>query len=769
MTQSCEFLPCRTAGYDISNCIAVLTCCPPDIDLMTSSPTRTLAVRIPLDLYQILGVPIQATPEQIQQAFVDRQQQLPRQQYTEAAIKTRNQLLEQAYAVLAVEELRAAYDHNILAEGGPSAGTVDADAAPIESGMELDERQLVGALLLLQDVGEYSTILELGEAYLNRSIDLNQLPTQAPVSEEDVVLTMALAHLESGRELWQQQQFESASGALLKGRDLLSREQCLPELQQEIQTDLDKLRPYQVLERLSLPVDDPERQQGLFLLQEMLEQRGGIDGRRDDQSGLGIDDFLRFVQQLRSHLTVAEQQELFEKEAQRPSAVASYLASYALVAGGFSEGQPAKIQQAHTRLSQLANRQDTYVEQAMCSLLLGHPNIATQTLPLSQDEESLAFIRQYSEGAEDEIPGLFLYTEHWLQQEVYPYFRDLVEQPVLLQGYFNDKKIQAALCALEPNVERQAPGSATVRLPGPGPSGQKTSPPQQATVPTTPTELQTLQSLNIREIQPPDIQAAPVAAAPIVPGPQPTFPTGGNAEVSSGTRTTGSVTAAVPAVRQKSQTRPVKHPLGGGRGQRQGWLPWAGALLLGLVAVGGIVALMSRPKPAVTGSSDSAPSVPEVQTDAPEIGVGGSTTLDPVASPSPDLSELEASGPLSLEGARQMIESWQSIKAEAKGEGHQIDKLSQSLVDPMLSEWTQKAQQEKARSAHWQYQLDNLKVEKVEPQGEEQASIYVQLKETAKIVSQGQVEYSYQEPYRAKYDVVRQNNKWRIKNVKVLP
>jgi hypothetical protein len=180
------------------------------------------------------------------------------------------------------------------------------------------------------------------------------------------------------------------------------------------------------------------------------------------------------------------------------------------------------------------------------------------------------------------------------------------------------------------------------------------------------------------------------------------------------------------------------------------------------------VALMSRPKPAAIGSSDSAPSVPEAQTDTPEIDVGGGTTLDPVVSPSPDISQLET-GPLSSEGARQVIESWQSIKAEAKGEGHQIDKLSQALVDPMLSEWTQKAQQEKARSAHWQYQLNDLKVEKVEPQGEEQASIYVQLKEAAKIVSQGRVEYSYQKPYRAKYDVVRQNNQWRIKNVKVLP
>jgi hypothetical protein len=68
----------------------------------------------------------------------------------------------------------------------------------------------------------------------------------------------------------------------------------------------------------------------------MLQERGGIDGTSADQSGLNVDDFLRFVQQLRSYLTAEEQQELFEAESQRPSAVATYLAVYALLARGFA-------------------------------------------------------------------------------------------------------------------------------------------------------------------------------------------------------------------------------------------------------------------------------------------------------------------------------------------------------------------------------------------------------------------------------------------------
>ena len=102
-----------------------------------------MTVRIPLDLYRILGVPIQAHPEQIQQAFTDRQQQRPRQQYSSAAIAARNQLLQEAYAVLKDPELRETYDQHIL--GDDDLEDSQGDEAVPEEGMELADHQLVGA------------------------------------------------------------------------------------------------------------------------------------------------------------------------------------------------------------------------------------------------------------------------------------------------------------------------------------------------------------------------------------------------------------------------------------------------------------------------------------------------------------------------------------------------------------------------------------------------------------------------------------------------
>jgi len=49
-----------------------------------------------LDYYRILGLPIQASAEQLQQAYRDRTLQLPRREYSETAIMARKQLLEAA-------------------------------------------------------------------------------------------------------------------------------------------------------------------------------------------------------------------------------------------------------------------------------------------------------------------------------------------------------------------------------------------------------------------------------------------------------------------------------------------------------------------------------------------------------------------------------------------------------------------------------------------------------------------------------------------------
>jgi hypothetical protein len=56
-------------------------------------------VQIPLDYYRILGLPIQANADQLAQAHRDRGLQLPRREFSAAAIEARKQLIDEAYRV----------------------------------------------------------------------------------------------------------------------------------------------------------------------------------------------------------------------------------------------------------------------------------------------------------------------------------------------------------------------------------------------------------------------------------------------------------------------------------------------------------------------------------------------------------------------------------------------------------------------------------------------------------------------------------------------
>ena len=406
-------------------------------------------MRIPLDYYRILGLPIQATAEQLKQSHRDRTLQVPRREYSELAIDARRQLIDKAYDVLGNGVRRSEYDQDFLA-ASKSTGGFASNGNEAEANVptiEVENDQIVGALLILLELGEYELVLRLGRPYLKRDPNTQegkQLKEQPALP--DIILTLAVACLELGREEWQQNHYEHAAESLETGRELLLKEDLFPVLRAEIQSDLYKLRPYRCLELVARPLEHQQaRQEGLNLLRGMLQDRGGIDGAEDDLSGLGVDDFLRFVQQLRGYLTAAEQQEIFEAEAQRPSAVGTYLAVYALLARGFAQHQPALVRRAKQMLLRLSGRQDVHLEQAVCAMLLGQTEEASHALELSQEYEPLNFIREHSQGSPDLLPGLCLYAENWLQQEVFPFFRDLDQEPATLKDYFADSTVQSYL------------------------------------------------------------------------------------------------------------------------------------------------------------------------------------------------------------------------------------------------------------------------------------------------------------------------------------
>ena len=792
---------------------------------------RKCTVRIPLDYYRILGLPIQATAEQLRQAHQDRTQQFPRREYSEATIVARKQLIDEAYAVLCDPEQRQTYDGNFLAktyepiveELNPSSQINFDQAQEKETtlketrevlpeiaskqlkkrtsyqnretkaasefhsntpSIEIEYPQFVGAILILHELGEYELVLKITHPYLlNNSITIKDGRFGDPALVlPDVVLTVALANLELGREEWQQGQYESAATALEAGLGLLLRENLFVQIRGEIQADLYKLRPYRIMELIALPEEIAlDRSRGLEILQDMLNERGGIDGQGEDSSGLGIEDFLKFVQQLRQYLTTAEQKKLFEAEALRPSAVGAYLAVYTFLAQGFAQKQPAFIRKAKLMLMQLGRSQDVNLEKSVCALLLGQTEEASRSLELSHENEPLSFIKENSQQSPDLLPGLCLYAEHWLTEEVFPHFRDLSDKSASLKDYFADQHVQAYLEALP--TEAEVANQWVVVQPRRSNHNKKQM--------FDPKELE---KLNVSDLEDKDISRVDATATGIVAsGSQGSSNLLGASsdgllqelEKSSSTRggpkqvTTKSSSHYLGKIREKSisglpefnestsiesgglpqsiqehssrRTSARREPVKFGR---LILIAIVGFLLIGFIGlltiktIGWLVNALGWEREKLM-----------IQLDRPPIEI-----------PEPDRVNLAASGPITKEVARRTIQSWLDIKASALGPNHKIEQLPNILVEPALSRWLPTANALKQEKSYRRYEHD-LEISNIKMSNTNSNLAQVDAKVIEKVEfysDNGRLTNTNNENLFVRYDLVRKSQKWQISNWKVL-
>lgn len=718
-------------------------------------------MRIPLDYYRILGLPIQATAEQLKQSHRDRILQLPRREYSDPAIEARKQLIDEAYATLSDPERRVEYDKYFLSgsqrQPSESVGLLQADrgkaAEAYAPTIKIEPRQLPGALLMLLELGEYELVIRQGRPHIsNRESTQSQL-LEVPQNERaDLVLTVAIAYLELGREQWQQHQYENAAESLEAGRDLLLQENLFPQLRAEIQSDLYKLRPYRALELVALPLEKKiERRQGIALLKAMLQDRRGVDGVEDDHSGLDVDDFLRFIQQLRGYLTTAEQQELFEAEAQRPSAVGTYLAVYALIARGFANHQPALVRRAKQMLRQLSERQDVHLEQAVCAVLLGQTEAASRALDLSQEYEPLAFIRRHSQGAPDLLPGLCLYAERWLQQEVFPFFRDLDQVTATLKDYFADRSVQSYLENMPLPEETSAvwsgrhswhdPNLATASA---GTSASATAFSVGAPQPAAPTayaaNAATIATGNRSYGETADVVAERIAQ--LSPEGQPEGqlqPIRRNGSDRSSSSLAESSLATTPPARR---SRRSPH-----------WGRLVLVILLGLFSIGILGFLVAQ----VLGWLGDAFSGPRLQ------GVPLSIELNESILNRSAVEVTAAGDVRSI--AEQTIGGWLSAKAAALGPEHDTSQLEATLAEPARDRWLKQARAAEQQDWYGEYthKLEILSVEPEDPSANS-LTVLAQVEEAANFYQYGERDddASYVDNLRMQYKLVRQDERWLV-------
>lgn len=793
-------------------------------------------MQIPLDYYRILGLPIQATDEQLRHAHRDRTLQLPRREYSEAAINARRELIDEAYSVLSDAAQRQIYDSRFLTQSygsqaldretwmlqndqssatsiGNSAQTVatlgvdDEAQAPISS-IDIDDAQLVGALLILLELGEYELVLRLGRPFLvGGNVGLNNGQYGDPdIVGSDIVLTVALACLELGREQWQQGLYESAAESLETGQELLLREGLFAGIRGDIQADLFKLRPYRVLELLALPDDRPTaRYQGIQLLQEMLNERGGIDGAGNDQSGLSTDDFLRFVQQLRTYLTSEEQQKIFEAEAQRPSAVATYLAVYSLIARGFAYRLPDLLRQAKLSLGRLGNRQDVALERSICVLLLGQTEEATQALEQSQEYNALSFIKEHSKDSPDLLPGLCLYAERWLQNEVFPHFRDLSRVQASLKDFFADEHVQAYLedLARQPEADHawsdpvhdgwfakqsngaehvyhngrhytytQVNGAASSASHGNGRAGAT------ATL-DAPTDMRLTQSNGTTPPPMAERVSQGASSARLMP------PDGSSSRRSQSRswfnfwqrspRQRASMASASRSVPETSGIPRTIARQGTRRRSKETGLRVDRIIFLAAIGLVGLLAfwmVLSRFL-GWLGSSLAGPQLEgeqlEITLSEPFINIPDPAEVDLAASIPAD---AEATGELTPEVAVNVVERWLAAKVLAMGDSHDAEALNGVLTGDLLSYWQSRSTEDALSNRYWEYEHGSVNVTNVIWSEElpDQATIEADVQESGEYFVAGQIslDEAYDTVVNVRYELAREDDGWKIQSVQVL-
>lgn len=780
-----------------------------------SSHKMKTTVQIPLDYYRILSVPVTATEAQLRQAYEDRLQQKPRREYGEGAIAARQQLIETAYELLTDSQCRTEYNSKFFGNFCPEPRILEretvsesatATVAPTPAELtfanptiEIPIEQMSGALLILYEMGEYELVLKLGINYLN-SVEYAEPsePKQVKVSDrEDIILSLALSYLELGREQWQRREYENAAISGQMGLKILARENLFPKVKKELEVDLHRLQPYRILELIAQnPVNSPQRNKGLQLLADLLRQRQGIEGRSRSHSGSGFEQFLCFIQQLRTYLTSAEQEELFVREARYASAIGNYLAAYVLMARGYALKQPAAIWRAQNMLETLSQRQDVYWELAVCSLLLGLSPRAFALMQQSKDRSKLDAVRQCSGSSQDLLLGMCVYSEKWLESEVLMQFCDLAHSPITLQAYFDDPQVLSYLEQLAPEASNETTqadpkgqstsskipsrrarffsrwgkkltdkvrgsslprqrdvtksrradrpsqplATSATRVPNAANGTVKSSSntPRQG-VPVSGTRIKDRGSRNRKNENPPHSASARMRSSTVPPSTVP-FPDAVATKSSQ----------PLPPRKRRDRRKPANST----------WL----VLLFLLGSIFGVGALSFAAMKLFLNRT------PQTVESEPQLFISLNRSLlelPPVeaktSSPQPQ--------PTFADEAEQVVRRWLDSKSAAFGENYQVEKLNEVLIGSLLTAWRDRALSDRQNNIYREYdhelEIESAAVDRDNPQ---QATVEARVREVARYYQQGNLDdsRSYDDDLLVRYKLVRQGDKWMIAGSEVL-
>jgi len=382
-------------------------------------------LELPIDHFRLLGVSATTDSETVLRTLQQRLDRAPDQGFTHDTLQARAELLQASAELLSNEERRHAYERELTAIADNGEGSIAA--------LEIPPSREVGGLLLLMEAGQAQEAFDAA----SRGLQPPQAPALGSSREADLTLLAGLACKAAASDFRNQRRFEAAARTLQQGLQLLQRMGQLPEQRRQLEHELKGLLPYRVLDLISRDLSAiAPRQEGITLLEQLVQQRGGLEGELDPDFPQA--EFQPFFKQIRQFLTVQEQVDLFSRWADTGSATADFLASFALTAAGFVQRKPERIQAAFQRL-QAGGQPGSDVFLACQQLLLGQVEQAQALFDAGADAELRKWAQEQST---DPLARLCAYCRDWLSREVLPGFRD-IEADVDLEAWFADRDVQA--------------------------------------------------------------------------------------------------------------------------------------------------------------------------------------------------------------------------------------------------------------------------------------------------------------------------------------
>ena len=329
-------------------------------------------MELPIDHFRLLGVSPSANAEEVLRAFQLRLDRPPKQGFTYEVLAQRSELLRLSADLLSNPAERQSYELALI-EGS--------------SGLELSSNREVAGLLLLWESNASFQAFKLAK----KALQPPQAPALGSGRESDLTLIAALACRDASIEEQACRRYASGADLLQEGIQLLQRMGKLVEERKTLESDLESLLPYRILDLLSREKEDEKsHQEGLMLLEDFVNKRGGLEGKRNSEkiAGLNQNDFELFFLQIRRFLTAKEQSKIYVNWYRRGSEDAGFLAAFALIASGFSYRKPELLQEARKYLRNInIDGFDPMPLIGCLDLLLGDVTQAESRFRSSSDEK----------------------------------------------------------------------------------------------------------------------------------------------------------------------------------------------------------------------------------------------------------------------------------------------------------------------------------------------------------------------------------------------